>query len=519
MYRNSGFLITGMMVFAAGIVALCCRNGGSQTPDSWLNGSRNTQGCIPLGIGLGLTTTWLIVKKFGPLFSKISYINTKFVFSFDFKYALIIAAIILLIGLASSIIPIKSLKKRKTIELIKSGINTKERKKIKSNRGKKDYVRLLTYRYRKTSGLRNVASNISITFSIVMMIISVGICDASIKEAEYSQGNIPYDISITKNMENGDDFEKWYQSNIVPLECVDRCYFCIEAINPDIDIQAFASLLNEEINLYVVDDKTYNQIVDISAVGDVDYIIAGNKIEYQVKGKELIAIDKPIYDKSKIENITIGDSNKNVLCCAWDSLCAIMNCFANQEGSFILIPYSALSGINCELIAENIYINTKKHSEIAKKLKQIDNTVSINDVASGYEHEKNSFIIVRFFMCIVIMNLILISLINMYFTVVTKVILRQKDYIVLKSMGMDNRKLRKIVIGEILYQFVFVSIAGCVISIGIILVLMNTKEFSSIRFPIRITGIIMFICCLVFFFAANSASRKINKRDNYILGN
>ena len=42
MCRNSGFLITGMMVSATGIVALCCRNGGSQTPDRWLNGSRNT---------------------------------------------------------------------------------------------------------------------------------------------------------------------------------------------------------------------------------------------------------------------------------------------------------------------------------------------------------------------------------------------------------------------------------------------------------------------------------------------
>ena len=32
-----------MMVSTAGIVALCCRNGGSQTPDRWLNESRNTQ--------------------------------------------------------------------------------------------------------------------------------------------------------------------------------------------------------------------------------------------------------------------------------------------------------------------------------------------------------------------------------------------------------------------------------------------------------------------------------------------
>ena len=30
------------MVSATGIVALCCRNGGSQTPDRWLNRSRNT---------------------------------------------------------------------------------------------------------------------------------------------------------------------------------------------------------------------------------------------------------------------------------------------------------------------------------------------------------------------------------------------------------------------------------------------------------------------------------------------
>ena len=32
-----------MMVYTTVRVALCCRNGGSQTPDRWLNGSRNTQ--------------------------------------------------------------------------------------------------------------------------------------------------------------------------------------------------------------------------------------------------------------------------------------------------------------------------------------------------------------------------------------------------------------------------------------------------------------------------------------------
>lgn len=49
MCRNSGFRITGMMVSTAGIVALCCRNGGSQTPDRWLNGSRNTHGILAQG--------------------------------------------------------------------------------------------------------------------------------------------------------------------------------------------------------------------------------------------------------------------------------------------------------------------------------------------------------------------------------------------------------------------------------------------------------------------------------------
>lgn len=44
--RNSGFLITGMMVPFTGIVALCYRTGGSQTPDRWLNGSRNTQSVL-----------------------------------------------------------------------------------------------------------------------------------------------------------------------------------------------------------------------------------------------------------------------------------------------------------------------------------------------------------------------------------------------------------------------------------------------------------------------------------------
>ena len=36
----------GIVVSTAGIVALCCRNGGSQTPDRWLNESQNTQSML-----------------------------------------------------------------------------------------------------------------------------------------------------------------------------------------------------------------------------------------------------------------------------------------------------------------------------------------------------------------------------------------------------------------------------------------------------------------------------------------
>ncbi|MGN0277951.1 MAG: hypothetical protein ACI4C4_01210, partial [Lachnospiraceae bacterium] len=39
MYRNSGFLITGMIVSSAGGVALCCRKSGSMLPEGWLSKS------------------------------------------------------------------------------------------------------------------------------------------------------------------------------------------------------------------------------------------------------------------------------------------------------------------------------------------------------------------------------------------------------------------------------------------------------------------------------------------------
>ena len=39
---ESWFPCTGIVVSTTGMVALCCRNSGSQTPDRWLKRSRNT---------------------------------------------------------------------------------------------------------------------------------------------------------------------------------------------------------------------------------------------------------------------------------------------------------------------------------------------------------------------------------------------------------------------------------------------------------------------------------------------
>ena len=39
LYRNSGFLITGMMVSSARGVALCCQKSGSVLPEGWLSNS------------------------------------------------------------------------------------------------------------------------------------------------------------------------------------------------------------------------------------------------------------------------------------------------------------------------------------------------------------------------------------------------------------------------------------------------------------------------------------------------
>lgn len=60
------------MVSTAGIVALCCRNGGSQTPVRWLNGSRNTH-----NQGITLQSISYNVKKYSEGFPLKDYIEER----------------------------------------------------------------------------------------------------------------------------------------------------------------------------------------------------------------------------------------------------------------------------------------------------------------------------------------------------------------------------------------------------------------------------------------------------------
>jgi putative ABC transport system permease protein len=112
--------------------------------------------------------------------------------------------------------------------------------------------------------------------------------------------------------------------------------------------------------------------------------------------------------------------------------------------------------------------------------------------------------------------LALISAINIFNTIYSSMLIRKKDFLVLKSLGASNKKLNKIMNLECLFYGINAVIFGVFISIWILYVLyIRMVETSLLAFEIPILNIIICIIALylLIYLALNKAKKQIDKDE------
>lgn len=196
----------------------------------------------------------------------------------------------------------------------------------------------------------------------------------------------------------------------------------------------------------------------------------------------------------------------------------------NQRNADVTLffPISKMAdlAINSDLLNFNYYINSDNHQQTENALAQYNAELAnrgdyVNYVAYR-ENNKNLVTIVNIFCYGFIVLISLIALTNVFNTITTNINLRTRDFAMLKSVGMSNKGIRKMMIYECLLYGTRSLLWGLPLSLGVSYLIYRAID-RSVEQSYAIPWLaIAIVCVSVFLFVAISmiyALRQFNKKN------
>ena len=158
--------------------------------------------------------------------------------------------------------------------------------------------------------------------------------------------------------------------------------------------------------------------------------------------------------------------------------------------------------------------NYNKLDEIGNNLvNKYPNDCSYNNVTKSMQLENNIVLVLKILMYGFISLIVLIGITSVFNTINTSIMLRKREFAILRSVGLTNKGFSKILFFESLFIALKAIIYGLIISFGLIILINYT--FSSLEsdfyipyFSIIISIIVVFLIVLVTMFHSSKKIRK-----------
>jgi putative ABC transport system permease protein len=152
-----------------------------------------------------------------------------------------------------------------------------------------------------------------------------------------------------------------------------------------------------------------------------------------------------------------------------------------------------------------IYFKAPDHEAVYNKLKQIlseksvDYVHSLTDITMEYESEKSLIFVVHVFAYGFLIMLSLIAVANVFNTISTNMILRRREFAMLKSVGLTDRSFRRILYYECVMYGTKALLLGIPVSILITAWIYNSMAgLMALRFFIPWTAVIIAVLSVYF---------------------
>ena len=184
------------------------------------------------------------------------------------------------------------------------------------------------------------------------------------------------------------------------------------------------------------------------------------------------------------------------------------------EGGFLIVDASVFN--NLEFRLSRICINANDSEEFEKQLEEINKDIVYTNFEESVKEQKSMILVINIFLYGFITVITLIGVTNIFNTITSNMELRQKEFAMLKSIGMTRREFNNMINLETIFYSTKALIYGIIFGlIGTFAMYkaVAMKLDSGVYIPvIPIIISIIFVFILVFIIMRYSIS-KINKQN------
>lgn len=520
---------------------------------------------IPLGIVLGVLSSWALLDVFGAYMGKILYVNMDMrlhingwllVLTTIFGYLLVFLSAGVPARSASKISIISNLKGEKGVMRIKRNNFTSSAENLLARRTMK----------REKKSFRAIAFSLAISIFLFVSANAFSIYVLSFVEAE--QEKIGYDLRLNYSMELGEkEFDELY-SFLKSQDGMDEIGWFAESPSDHRSIllrsewitdsyrksdwatlKGNSGLYKAPLYIVVISNERYaaflsqnglenDNSVYVSAFYD-EFDADGASTSYPILKDGTYHADVRYMSEAASDRL-MQDINANPNGSFdyeeyYDTFFDIQitagnydfpfEFRANSGGVSILIPESRVSEFHAEITNKEIMIQSPNYAAIQKNITGyltnagLAEDVSIFNSAESYESQRNLAAMIRLFSTSFLILLTVISCANVFNVMTTSLNMRKREFAVLRSVGMTAKELFAMLCIENLWIGLFSVLIGGIASLPLCYLLYKSIVVGAvIRFvyPIGAYLIASLAMLLIMFITSIYGLWKI-KRGNVIL--
>ncbi len=509
---------------------------------------------IPLGILSGILAVWVLLQIVNSLLGPgalLAYTD-----GILFKVSIIPIILSIVLGFltvylsamssakkASKVSPIEQLRNAKDIK-----INSKKLKtpKIISKVFKVGGV--LAYKNLKRSKKKYRTTVVSLAVSISIFIAMNAFLHNALGMAGRYYEDYDYNIVISTQYPHVISEEEL--SQIKAVGNIKESYVLYESMKnyieiSDLDKVVYQDEISEEIKM---DPKTGNAILDskgdvittgrkymgleVVALDSESFASYAKKIgsSYEkVKGTGILCdtyayyensvgntIEERVYNYKKGENI-VGSYNKKEVSILVGEISKIKPYgYENYSyhGGYLVVEYGKHSEFNFE--PKFVTIESDKPEQASKEIEKLNLSIHVRNMEEEVQGERSMVIVINIFLYGFITVISLIGVTNIFNTITSNMELRQKEFAMLKSIGMTKREFNRMINLETVFYGTKSLIYGIVL--GLLATFALYKSFavkidSGMYVPVNAIMISVVLVFILVFVIMRYSLGKINKQN------